>query len=483
MSLGLKRFKQFTKSFLIYGLASALARFFGFLLVPVYTRIFSPSDYGTIDIFNVFIYFVTIFCALEIWGGVSRDYLETESVLIDKQLLISTGFWHIIFLSGFWCALTYIFSGNILNALSIADSYRELYIYTLLIIPFATLFSYFNVLMRFEKKPWLFFAGIFIQLAASTLVSLYTILILKKGVIGFFYGQFAGNFLGTIFFIFVQREYLRFRISFLILKKLLHFSLPIVPAVIAVWLNSYSNRFVMLKYLSLHDIGVYAVALKVASIFLFLEYAFRLAWTPLLYEIIKSDDYQHQLNRIYKLLLKIILLLFCSVAIFSKEIIDILAPSEYSDAASIAALLCIPVLVLILNLIVGSSPSVARKTIYDTIAQIAGFTVNISTMFFTIPQWGLFGAALSYLAGSLITFSFYFYYSRKLISFHLPVIKSVLFFIIIISFALIFGNIEMQIILKIILFLTSATGFLFFELFKDKDFLTIASYLRIKAGM
>jgi O-antigen/teichoic acid export membrane protein len=425
---------------------------------------------------------MTIFCALEIWGGVSRDYIETENNLYDRQLLVSTGFWHIMILSLVWCTLAYLFCHRILNILSLDKSYLNIYKMALLIVPLGTLYSYFNVLMRFENKPWFFFIGILIQIIVSTLISLYSIIILNTGLIGFFYGYFLGNFSSTLFFGFFLRQYLRFRVSIKLLKKILSFSLPVVPAVIVIWLNSYSNRFVMLRYLSFHELGVYAVALKVASIFLFLEYALRLAWTPLMYQFIKFDDYKQKFIRIYELLLKLNFIVFFSISVFMKEIISILAPLEYSNAVSIAGLLCIPSLLLILNLIVGASPSISRKTIYDTIAQIDGFLVNIFTMFFTIPKFGLMGAAFSFIFGAITTFGLYFYYSGKLLNLYFPKIKSILFIVSVIIFALIFGNYEMEFRIKVFIFFLFSAIYFYFGLYKDKEINFIISSLKVMMG-
>jgi len=44
----MSRLIQLGKDSLVYGLGGILAKGLSFLLLPVYTRIFTPADYGTI---------------------------------------------------------------------------------------------------------------------------------------------------------------------------------------------------------------------------------------------------------------------------------------------------------------------------------------------------------------------------------------------------------------------------------------------------
>ncbi|MBL7996071.1 oligosaccharide flippase family protein [bacterium] len=412
--------KTFILSFMIYGLASAFARFFGFILTPIYTRVLSPEDYGAIELITVSTYFLSIFCATEIWAGVSRDYTESRQNPKLLRELVSTGLYYIILLSAIVIAVVTLFLDHIMDMIILDHKYRSSFYAGVLTIPFSVAFSYFNVLLRFENRPWPFFFGIVSQLVITAAISICLIVVYHTGTWGYFIGQLSGCIAGMAVFLYLLRGYLVPRFSLSILKKILRFSLPIVPAVIAVWLNSYANRFVMLKDMSLHDIGIYAVALKVSSIFMFLEYALRLAWTPFMYELISEPDYLERIKRIYGILLKLLTILFLTIGVFSRELIAILAPAEYQQAGGIAALLCIPAVLIILNLILSAGPLIARKTQYESVCQILGLIFNLTTLLFTVRYWGLVGAALSYVGGTLITSVLYYYYSHKLIKLAIP---------------------------------------------------------------
>lgn len=47
------RLRQLGKDSLVYGFGAILAKGVGFFLLPIYTRIFTPAEYGTIEMLSV----------------------------------------------------------------------------------------------------------------------------------------------------------------------------------------------------------------------------------------------------------------------------------------------------------------------------------------------------------------------------------------------------------------------------------------------
>ncbi|MGN7479713.1 lipopolysaccharide biosynthesis protein, partial [Solibacillus silvestris] len=75
---------------LIYTLATVLTRGISFLLLPLYTRILSPSDYGLIDIVTLIITFVNLVIALEVTQALARYLNDLDNSL--KTRYVSTAF-------------------------------------------------------------------------------------------------------------------------------------------------------------------------------------------------------------------------------------------------------------------------------------------------------------------------------------------------------------------------------------------------------
>ena len=56
----LKHLKQLAGDSLIYGLSGVVSKMIGIFLVPVYTRLFFPADYGIINLINTTFFLIGI---------------------------------------------------------------------------------------------------------------------------------------------------------------------------------------------------------------------------------------------------------------------------------------------------------------------------------------------------------------------------------------------------------------------------------------
>ena len=87
----------FVRDSLIYGIASILSRSLGLLLLPVYTRILNPQDYGVLDLITTAALFINLVIVLEVGQGFARYWHEMP----DKKnqiALASTAWWFALFL-------------------------------------------------------------------------------------------------------------------------------------------------------------------------------------------------------------------------------------------------------------------------------------------------------------------------------------------------------------------------------------------------
>ena len=84
--------KQFFRDSAIYGLAGILSRGISLLLVPVFTRVLLPGDYGIVDLLTIVASLVYLTIALEISQAVPRFWGDA-STEEGKVGYASTGLW------------------------------------------------------------------------------------------------------------------------------------------------------------------------------------------------------------------------------------------------------------------------------------------------------------------------------------------------------------------------------------------------------
>ena len=94
----LNRLKQLGKDSIIYGLGGILAKSVSFFMLPIYTRIFSPSDYGTIEMLTVISSFVGAILAMGMDSAQSMYFFKNKEEGKSAQVrLISSIFqWRLL---------------------------------------------------------------------------------------------------------------------------------------------------------------------------------------------------------------------------------------------------------------------------------------------------------------------------------------------------------------------------------------------------
>lgn len=101
--------KTFFKNSFIYTIGTILTRGIGVILIPIYTRYLSPTEYGIIDLFMILTSIISLTIALEIHQAVVRFYQDTTDEN-EKMQYVSSAFIFSIFVYSLYFVISYIFS-------------------------------------------------------------------------------------------------------------------------------------------------------------------------------------------------------------------------------------------------------------------------------------------------------------------------------------------------------------------------------------
>ena len=187
-----------------------------------------------------------------------------------------------------------------------------------------------------------------------------------------------------------------------------------------------------LIYLTTAQLGLFAAALKVASLFKFGDYVFRMAWTPFYLEELKKQDHKKTFVKVYELAL----LVFGGVIILFHFIKEPLAKILFSkvafyDAIPFISLLAFSFIITILVQIIGVGPIITKKTIYNTYNFGCSLVLFFTAFFILTPIYGIYGVVYSQIIGSLTLFVVSWYNSNKLYPIKFSVKKTAIFILLI----------------------------------------------------
>lgn len=409
---------RFFRDFLIYGLASVLGKIAAVFLMPIYTNILTKEEYGAMALIISCKGIIDLLSNLNIHSGVARDYYEET---INRKSLVSTGFLSILSIS-----LTILFVGLLSQnfwtnkVLGLDERYKHAFVVMLCSMPCGSLMSYFSILTRFRKKPVKFAIGSIVQLVFQILISIVGVVFLRAGIVSIFVGLLVSELLAVFYFAYLNRNDIGFEFNKGILKRILVFSLPTLPAILAGWVDNSLGQILIGRYISMEELGVYSIALSLSSIFTLISYAFNNVWFPFLYENYKKLDFRIQINKLFTVMVFGLIVICIILSLFSHELILLLSNPGYLNACKYLTLLCIPMCFYLLFPFSSSGISISRETKYIAKAYMAGSVSNIIFLVIIIQYWGVIAVPICLSVSRIVTYCVLYMISEKRLTIKLP---------------------------------------------------------------
>jgi len=247
---------------------------------------------------------------------------------------------------------------------------------------------------QLRKKPIHFVVASFSQFLTNVCVTLYLVVVEQKGVEGVLIGQLAGQMVLFALSLVVHLPFLICSPSREALHTLLGFSLPLVPANLSALVIGLSDRFFLEKMASLRDVGVYAVADKMATVLqVLLVTSFANAWHQFVFTHQKDEELPATFaatSRVYGTLFMVLIVGFSFVM---PELLLIATTSEFIEGYRLVPILCIGPLVQGWVLFAYDGIHIAQRTRIIPIILVAGMVTNLVLNTLLIPEYGMMGAA------------------------------------------------------------------------------------------
>jgi O-antigen/teichoic acid export membrane protein len=169
---------------------------------------------------------------------------------------------------------------------------------------------------------------------------------------------------------------------------MLIFGLPTVPADASVYALQVADRFYLFRSYSHAAAGLYAVAIKLATVVFVAVRGFQYAWPPLAYSI--EDD--EEAGRLYSIVTTYYALatgvVVCAVTLLGRWLVSLLAAHRYFDAHRALPWLALGWALYGLYLVFVAISGRARVTTRNLPAAAVGLIVNIVLLVLLVPSSG-----------------------------------------------------------------------------------------------
>lgn len=381
--------KELAKNTIIIFLGKFCTQFLTFFLLPLYTAVLSSKEYGTVDLITTYVSLVVPIITLQIEMGLFRELIDNRDNLEQERKIMSSGIFCVV-VQFIICLIIYLFISLFIHI--------PFSIYIILNV-LAVMLS--NVLLQISRglgDNISYSIGSTIAGVGTVLFNVLFLVGLKWNIEGMLLSTAIANFLATIFLFIKLKIYKYINFSYInrkITKRIVKYSLPLVPNGLIWWIINVSDRTIISLFLGTAANGIYAISNKFSSVLIQVYNVFNLSWTESAALHINDSDRDVFFSNIFNSILK----LFSSVCIMLigllPLIFNLLINKSYNESYLYVPILLLGMVFNIIVSFVGCIYVAKKMTAQVATTSFWSGIINIVINLLLIKIIGIYAAAIS----------------------------------------------------------------------------------------
>ena len=258
-----------------------------------------------------------------------------------------------------------------------------------------------------------------------------------------------------------------------LLKRMMTFSLPLIPNALATWVLALSDRYIILHYCGTNEVGLYGIAARFAAAVSLVANGIYMAYTTYAYGKKGDADDRQNYSRILNAFVYAIMGICVTISLFAREVIDIMTDSSYADTAVLIAPILFGQLLYGINTLVGYAITFEKKSKYILLITTSGAVMNVILNFAFVPNNGALAASYTTLASYILMVVLTYYYAQKTFPVEYQTMKLALSIIVALGISCI--SIRFALLPRVLIYVAMVAAYTY--LFKDSaaDYLNQAT--------
>lgn len=393
-----------------YTAASILSKLIAVALLPLYTRYLTPADYGAAEVLFAAVVAASIVIRFGVIEAVLRFYYKAGE---EPGEVVATSFAALFWLGTAAALIALPFAGPISEALldEPAPDLARIAIGGLWVL---TLHEYLLTLFRLEERARAFFTVTIANVLVAIALTVVLVVGEDEGARGLLLGSYVSGALFVLGLIVVHRRRLSLWIDRALLRRMLRFGLPTMPAELSLYALNFVDRIIIVRTVGLAEAGLYSLAIKFAQAVNVLVRGFQLAWPPLAYSIRDDEEARRAYAAVVTWFLAACAFVVAGMWLFSRWIARALAAPEFFQSYEAVGLISTAVtlyaLYMVLLVILGRT----GRTEFNFPATIAALVANVALNLILVPPLGIAGAGLALVASYVVVVALMYGFTQRL---------------------------------------------------------------------
>lgn len=375
------------------------------LIVPVYTHLLLPEQYG---LYSLSIAFLSFLCIIfSDWVGLSglrffRSFQLADELPKYLSMLVTILVFNICTMFVF----AFLFRHNFYDFFNIQPKY--FFCILILIIPVAIRALLFQLLRAQLKSISFTFSTIINQILTMGL-SVLIIKFFNLGALSLLLGMGISITLIDILLIYqsgILKYFRKPNLQWKVLLPMFKYGIPIAATSLSAWVINQSNKFIMNSISGFKEVGLVGVAYGLTlPLFMTIFSIITVAAVPRIFNMFEEKaDVRPFITRFTGYFLVVALPMIAVVSIYAPQFVDMLANTKFHEAYRLIPYFAFGCFFMALSDYTTLQYHLANKTYIDFILKLISGIVGIVANIVLIPKMGLEGAGIATLSANFIYF-------------------------------------------------------------------------------
>lgn len=372
---------------IIFGIGTIGTKVIQMLLIPLFSYMLSPEQYGEIDLIINTSQLIMPIISLGIIEAIFRFGMDSAE---DKESVYSN-------------SLIVMFIGSMLllsmNYILGLDKYQNSYI--ICIYAIITLFYSAHLqFIRALEKIKIYVLTSFSVTLLMLIINIIFVVKFKWGVWGYISASILANILGLINLYFwgnIHKYFSFKKLKFKNTCSMLRYSIPTIANTISWWITNVSDRYIITLMLGVVQNGLYSMACKLPSIMSVFTGVFSQAWQISAVKEYEKDELEDFYSSIFNNYAFTLIIFSTIIITVIKPATQIILADQYKGIWEYVPLLVISSSFSAISSFVGAIYTARKKNLMASISTIIGAILNIIFNLLLIPIMGINGACASTL--------------------------------------------------------------------------------------
>ena len=412
----LQQLKPLLKDSAIYAMGNVSGKLVGLILLPYYAEKLTVAEYGILGTMEVTFQLIVALAGLNLYIAFTRWFFEKEVENKLKSVFFTT-LTTVVFLAIVAIIGLYPVAPAV-SRLLFNDSLQYVALFRLMTISagLEIIGQIPATLCKMKRKPAMYTRNLIIRLLVVLVLTLLFVVVFDRKIEGIYEAQIIGSMVYIFLFLPYIFKNIAVKFETVILKKMLHYSFPLVLSSFFIVVLSIADRYILNFISGLESVGIYSLGNKIANVLkIFIVMSVQLALTPTVFRMVDKPGIKRFLSKMMTYFTFGLMFCVLVISLYGQEVIKLFTAAEpdYWDAYLVIPFIAFGIVFGMMKDTSTYGLQIVKKTgvMASVILFVSLLNVGLNILF--IPFMGAIGAGLSMLLSQIIYFFVMLFFAHR----------------------------------------------------------------------